>query len=523
MFRVPCRDASPTRPTGRRGRAALALVAAAVFTGTGWLGLPGAAVADDAANLVRNGDFEGGDTAGWSCQGNSAVTAGVGRGGSHALVSTPGNADTAPCAQTVAVRPNATYAVRVWVMGAYAQMAVTGAGVRQATWTGSSTWKQLTLDVSTGATTTELTLTVSGWYASGALEVDDVVITALPGAPGPSPTGSGAASPAPPQPSATATSTPAPAPSTSSPAPTVPPTPGPSGGATVRVSNGSQLKAALAAAVPGQTIELQDGSYSGNFKITTGGTASAPITLTGSRAAVLTTPTGGGNGIQFTSAPYWVIKGITVTGGQKGIMIDSSDHVVVDSVEIHHTTMEGLHFRTSSSFGVVRNSHIHDTGTSGNGMGEGVYVGTANTLTDASDHVRILDNRIGPNIGGENIDIKEGTRGGLISGNFFDGNGLTGVHYDDSWVDIKGNGYTVENNRGVNTTNDGFQTHSQDPGWGCGTVFRNNTADLTGAGGTGRHAIEVTNYDPSGCPATVTADNRVIGGDGLVNPGVPVT
>lgn len=292
---------------------------------------------------------------------------------------------------------------------------------------------------------------------------------------------------------------------------------------TVRVSNGSQLKAALAAAVPGQTIELADGSYSGNFKITTGGTAGAPITLKGSRAAVLTTPTGGGNGIHLTRAPHWVIQGITVTGGQKGIMIDASDHVVVDSVEIHHTTMEGLHFRTSSSFGVVRNSFIHDTGTSGNGMGEGVYVGTANTLTDASDHVRILDNRIGPNVGGENIDIKEGTTGGLISGNVFDGNGLTGAHYDDSWVDIKGNGYVVENNRGVNTTNDGFQTHSQDPGWGCGTIFRNNTADLTGATGSGRYAVEVTHYDPSGCPATVTADNRVIGGDGLVNPGVPVT
>ncbi|MFD5787719.1 right-handed parallel beta-helix repeat-containing protein [Streptomyces sp. NPDC127037] len=300
-------------------------------------------------------------------------------------------------------------------------------------------------------------------------------------------------------------------------------TPGVSAGTTVRVTNGKELKAALAAAAPGRTIELADGSYSGNFKITTGGTASAPITLTGSRAAVLTTPSGGGNGIQLTSAPYWVIKGITMTGGQKGIMIDSSDHVVADSVEIHHTTMEGIHFRTSSSYGVVRNSSIHDTGTSGNGMGEGVYVGTANTLTDASDHVQILDNRIGPRVGGENIDIKEGTTGGLISGNVFDGDGLTGANYDDSWVDIKGNGYTVENNRGTGTTNDGFQTHTQAPGWGCGTVFRGNTADLTGATGPTRFAIDVTHYDPSVCPVTVTSDNRVTGGAGLVNPGIPVS
>jgi nitrous oxidase accessory protein NosD len=289
------------------------------------------------------------------------------------------------------------------------------------------------------------------------------------------------------------------------------------------VSDGAQLKAALASAVPGQTIELADGSYAGNFKITARGTASAPITLTGTRAAVLTTPTGGGNGIQLTSAPYWVIKGITVTGGQKGIMIDSSDHVVIDSVDVHHTTMEGIHFRTSSSFGVVRNSHIHHTGTSGNGMGEGIYVGTANTLTDTSDHIRILDNHIGPGVGGENIDIKEGTTGGLISGNTFDGDGLTGVHYDDSWVDIKGNRYTVENNHGTHTTNDGFQTHSQQPGWGCGTLFRNNTADLTGATGTSRYAINITHYHPTDCPTTVTTDNRVTDGEGLVNPGIPLT
>jgi hypothetical protein len=292
---------------------------------------------------------------------------------------------------------------------------------------------------------------------------------------------------------------------------------------TVDVSDGKGLKAALAAAGPGQTIRLADGTYTGNFKVTVPGTAASPITLTGSANAVLTTSTGGGNVIQLTGAPYWTIRGITLTHAQKGVMIDASDHVTVDSVQVHHTTMEGVHFRTSSSYGVLRNSAIHDTGTSGNGMGEGVYVGTANTLTDTSDHVRITGNVIGPGVGGENIDIKEGTTGGLISGNTFDGSGLTGANYDDSWVDIKGNGYTVTGNRGVRTTNDGFQTHSQYAGWGCGTVFSGNASDLTGAAGPDRLAIHVTNYAPASCPVTVTADNTVTGGKGLVNAGIPVT
>ncbi|WP_073498996.1 right-handed parallel beta-helix repeat-containing protein [Actinacidiphila paucisporea] len=311
-------------------------------------------------------------------------------------------------------------------------------------------------------------------------------------------------------PTATGTPTPSATPTTSG------------GGPVVDVVDSKGLKAALAAARPGQTIRLADGTYVGNFKIAAAGTAAAPITLTGSAKAVLTTSSGGGDVIQLTGSPYWTIRGITLTGAQKGIMIDGSDHVVVDSVEVHHTTMEGIHFRTSSSYGVVQNSSIHDTGTSGNGMGEGIYVGTANTLTDTSDHVRIAGNVIGPNVGGENIDIKEGTTGGVITGNTFDGSGLTGANFDDSWVDVKGNGYTVTGNRGTHTTNDGFQTHSQYPGWGCGTVFRGNSSDLTGATGPDRYAVHVTNYDAASCPVTVAADNTVTGGNGLVNPGVPI-
>ncbi|MFJ1793808.1 right-handed parallel beta-helix repeat-containing protein [Kitasatospora griseola] len=295
-------------------------------------------------------------------------------------------------------------------------------------------------------------------------------------------------------------------------------------GDTVTVSTGKQLQAALNAAVPGRTIQLVDGTYTGNFKITVPGTAAARITLTGSPRAVLTTSTGGGYGLSLNAAPYWTVQGLTVTGAQKGIVLDASDWVVLDGVTVHHTTMEGVHFRTSSSHGVLRNSTVHDTGTAHDGKGEGVYVGTANTLTDHSDHVQILNNVIGPNIGGENIDLKEGTTGGLVSGNRFDGNGLTNVNYDDSWVDVKGNGYVIENNTGVRTMNDGYQVHSQAAGWGCGTVFRNNRSDLTGASGSGaaKYAIDVTDYDPAGCPVTVAADNTVTGGTALVNPGIPV-
>ncbi|MFG2836595.1 right-handed parallel beta-helix repeat-containing protein [Streptomyces zaomyceticus] len=292
----------------------------------------------------------------------------------------------------------------------------------------------------------------------------------------------------------------------------------PASAATVEVSTAAQLKTALTNARPGDTIHLADGTYTGNFKATTPGTSSARITLTGSSRAVLTA--GGGYGLHLNGASYWTVKGITLTGGQKGIMTDTADGVVIDGVTVHDLDMEGVHFRNSSRNGVLKNSRIYDTGNDGRGMGEGVYVGSAGNLADRSDNAQILNNVIGPDVGGESVDIKEGTTGARIVGNTFDGRGLTGANYDDSWVDVKGNGVLVEDNTGVNTTNNGFETHTQQSGWGCGTVFRGNRSNLTGATGGQRLAINVTNRSGS-CPTTVYASNTVTGGNGLTN--IPVT
>lgn len=281
----------------------------------------------------------------------------------------------------------------------------------------------------------------------------------------------------------------------------------PAGAATtVEVTTAKELKAALTAAAPGQTIHLADGTYTGNFKVTASGTSAARITLTGSSKVILTAS--GGYGLYLNGASYWTVQGVTVTGGQKGIVTDAAAHVVIDAVTVHGLDMEGVHFRTSSTDGVIKNSRIYDTGLDRPGYGEGVYVGTANTLTDKSDRVQILNNTIGPNVGGENIDLKEGTTGGLVSGNTFDGSGLSMTNYDDSWIDVKGNGYTITGNTGTHTLNDGFQTHTQQDGWGCGTVFRDNVSNLTGASGATQTAIYVTNYSAA-CPTTVYSSNKV--------------
>ncbi|WP_166787726.1 chondroitinase-B domain-containing protein [Cryobacterium luteum] len=59
---------------------------------------------------------------------------------------------------------------------------------------------------------------------------------------------------------------------------------------TVTVTTSEELTAGLEAVQPGQSIALADGVYtSDQFEAAVDGTASTPITLTGSRDAILTT------------------------------------------------------------------------------------------------------------------------------------------------------------------------------------------------------------------------------------------
>ncbi|TCO60495.1 right-handed parallel beta-helix repeat-containing protein [Actinocrispum wychmicini] len=308
---------------------------------------------------------------------------------------------------------------------------------------------------------------------------------------------------------------------------------------TYQVSTAAQLKAALAAVNPGDTINLANGNYAGQFVATRPGTASAPITLTGGPSAVLSDPLFNpgdtdcpsgqtGYGLWLQGANYWNLKGFTVTKAKKGIVLDSSQHVTVDGVTVHDVGYEGVHFRKSSAFGVIKNSTVYNTGLEQPGFGEGVYIGSANSNwecfgtgggPDAGNFVQVLDNKIGPGVAAEGVDIKEGTHDGLIAGNIFDGTGEKNQNSGDSVIDAKGNNYTITGNTAKNAFLDTFQVHNVYTGNGCGNIFSKNTLTVTNANGYG---INVT--DQSSCsanPNKVGASNKSTGGKGLTK--IPLT
>lgn len=325
----------------------------------------------------------------------------------------------------------------------------------------------------------------------------------------------------------------------------VPTLPDGGGGELVDVSTAGELAGALATAQPGQTIRLAPGEYHGAFLTERAGTAAEPITLTGPADAVLvndgpsgqgpscSAPTDGwdaGYGLWLFDAPHWNLTGFTIADSKKGLVLDNSHHVTIDGLYVHHIDQEAVHFRRSSADGVIRNSRIEQTGLVDPGFGEGVYIGSALSNfgcygnsggLDRADRVQVLNNQIGPNVRGEPMDIKEGTQDGVVRGNTFDGTGISGQNFADTWVDVKGNNYLFENNTGTfappGTLQRGYAALNLLDGYGCGNVWRDNHSDL---GGVGDWAIWIhnSNQECGGNPNVVHASNTAVNAPrGLTN------
>lgn len=256
---------------------------------------------------------------------------------------------------------------------------------------------------------------------------------------------------------------------------------------TTKVTTAAELTEALADAKPGDAIHLADGIYSGRFTATNSGTAAQRIYLCGGRGAVLDAgSTDKGYAFHLDGSSYWVLSGFTIRNGQKGIVADSSTGSVIQNLAVTAIGDEAIHLRTNSSSNLITGNTIRGTGNRNKKFGEGIYIGTAVSnwctytacLPDQSNYNIIAGNVIAGTTS-ESIDIKEGTVGGIVKGNRFDGAGMTAA---SAWMNVKGNAWTIDSNRGENSPENGYETHNILQEWGDYNLFTNNSGAVNGSG-----------------------------------------
>jgi hypothetical protein len=262
----------------------------------------------------------------------------------------------------------------------------------------------------------------------------------------------------------------------------------------VSVSTASGLTSALADARAGDLINLADGSYVGQFIIDASGTSTSRIIVCGTRNAVIKgSSLTFGNGV-LVQGNRITLAGVSITGSLGGIAIIGGDYNIIENVEIYEVGQAAIHLRVFASHNAIRNNHIHETGRAIPAYGEGIYVGTSegqwcertNCQPDRTDSNAIVNNTFGPNVTAQNVDIKEGTTGTVVTDNAFSGVGMVSDNYNRSWVFNGGNAATITDNRGSVSLAHGFENAAPWQGggtaWGVGNVYRRNAADVQAYG-----------------------------------------
>jgi len=283
--------------------------------------------------------------------------------------------------------------------------------------------------------------------------------------------------------------------------------------ATVTVTSARMLSLEMSRATPGTVIRLAPGTYTGQISVKANGAPGNPIWLCGPRSAIVNV--GGiqnNHGIIVSDSSHLVVSGMTVTNGLKGITVRNSHHVTVADTLVNTVGFEAIHLRENTTDSVVIGNVIRNTGLVNGLYGEGIYIGSSDRnwcsltacLPDRSDRNAVLNNTISMTTA-QPIEVKEGTTGGVVRGNVFDG--LGAMSRADSWVMVKGNDWTVTSNVGTNSTQHGFHINGSVPGWGLRNLFSDNSAKVD-ASGFGFKVYEPNGTGTSGtilsCTNTVT-------------------
>lgn len=317
----------------------------------------------------------------------------------------------------------------------------------------------------------------------------------------------------------------------------------------ILVTSTAELTAALSSVKAGDEIVLKEGVYESDpnngrwrpFEANASGTAEQPIILRSEdpeNPATICCNTTESKCALYITGSYWEIRDLKVCNAAKGIFLAQSEHSVISGCEVFNIGDEAIHIIDNSSYNLVENCKVHDTGKLNPKYGEGVYIGSAKNATDYGfecHYNTVRGCEFGPNVAADHVDIKEFTYGNLVEYCTFDGTGIQGENGGNSFVEIKGNHAVVRYNTGYRNGCEkqlyGFDMNIQLDGWGQGTKIYDNTlyldsTDVYVTKGWNCYAEVFRNHvEPAGC---VSDGNKILQiesvhlwgdatGDGLFN------
>ena len=316
------------------------------------------------------------------------------------------------------------------------------------------------------------------------------------------------------------------------------------------------IQKAVEAAQAGDTINLADGSYTQNVITKRNGSPGAPITIRGSRLAIVK---GSDTGRMFEiNHDYITFEGFSIDGFRGGSATDRNNYsdkliyavgisagngvtnVKINNMSIKNALGECIRFKYFATNNEISNNTISNCGVEdfvispGSGKnGEGIYIGTApeqlgNNPTsdrDQSNNNRVFNNTFNTQ-GNECVDVKEGS-----SGNIIECNRCTGQKDANSaGFDARGGGNTFRNNESKGNTgagircggyaaraenlNDSYGNNIHDNAAGgikfmaqpqdliCGNTFTNNTGGNAVGDFGSQYSSAVTAVCPGGTVLT---------------------
>ncbi len=265
----------------------------------------------------------------------------------------------------------------------------------------------------------------------------------------------------------------------------------------VYVSTTDELLAALSDATAGDEIIVKEGLYQHSdwigvwavFNAEADGTAEHPIILRSEDPEHPATLSGGSWESKYALrivGSYWEIRDLKICEAAKGIFLEQSEHSIISGCEVYDIGDEAIHIIDNSSYNLVENCYIHDTGKYTPKYGEGVYIGSSYQTEGYGfdcHYNTVRGCKIGPNVTADGVDIKEYTIGNLVEECTFDATGICGLNGGNSFVEIKGNNCIVRNNIGYQNGAENllyaYESSKQLDGWGQNNLVYDNTTYLT--------------------------------------------